>query len=193
MADAPEPQDPRAASQRAAAPWVVGLVLLGMGLALILMGESVPAPLARGEAAPDFELPLLDDRSPVTLSEQRGRVVLLNFWATWCKPCEDEMPSMERIYRELAPEGFEMIAVSVDKDFPEVAAFRDRLDLSFPIAMDTTEEVARRYQLQGYPESLLIDGEGRLVERYVGPRAWDDPAYVSRIRALMRDGRSDAS
>ena len=114
-----------------------------------------------------------------------GKVVLVNFWATWCKPCEDEMPAMERLYQQLHPRGFELLAISVDKEAPEVAAFRDRLGLSFPILLDPSEDVSRRYQTAGYPESLLIDREGVVVERYVGPREWDDPAYVERIRALL--------
>ena len=69
-----------------------------------------------------------------------------------------------------------------------MAAFRDRLAITFPIVLDATEEVARLYQTTGYPETLLIDGQGQVVERYVGPRDWDDPAYISRMEALVREG-----
>jgi peroxiredoxin len=156
-----------------------------VGVALVVLGEAPPEPIVRGSEAPDFEAPALDGRTPVRLADHRGRIVLLNFWATWCKPCEDEMPAMERLYEQLHPAGFELLAVSVDKEAPEVAAFRDRLDLTFPILLDPAEEVSRRYQTAGYPESLLIDRDGLVIERYVGPRAWDDPAYVERIRSLL--------
>jgi len=151
----------------------------------VLLGESVPSPLQRGAAVPEFSLPALDGRHPVSLAEQRGRVVLVNFWATWCGPCEQEMPAMERLYEQLGGEDFELLAVSVDDSAPEVAAFRDRLALRFPILLDPGAEVARRYQTTGYPESILVDRDGRMVERYVGPREWDAPAYVDRIRRLL--------
>ena len=149
------------------------------------LGEAPPDPLVRGSRAPDFEAPLLDGRAPSGLAGHRDEVVLLNFWATWCKPCEDEMPAMQRLYEALAPEGFALLAVSVDKEAPEVAAFRDRMALTFPILLDPDEAISRLYQTAGYPESLLIDRDGTVIERYVGPRAWDDPAYVERIRELL--------
>ena len=123
----------------------------------------------------------------MSLADQRGQVVLLNFWATWCKPCEDEMPAMQRLYAELQPHGFELLAISVDKTTPEVAAFRDRMDLGFPILLDPEEAVSRLYQTTGYPESLLVDRGGVLIERYVGPREWDDRVYLERIRSLLSE------
>jgi peroxiredoxin len=98
------------------------------------------------------------------------------------------MPAMQRLYERLRGRGFELLAVSVDKEAADVAAFRDRLAITFPIVLDATEEVARLYQTTGYPETLLIDGQGQVVERYVGPRDWDDPAYISRMEALVREG-----
>ena len=167
------------------ARFVVGGLVLAVGVALIVMSDAVPAPLARGDAAPYFELRLLDDSTLSSLSDYRGQVVLLNFWATWCKPCEDEMPAMERLYRELGDEGFELLALSVDEEATDVAVFRDRLGITFPILLDTEKEVSRLYQTTGYPESLLVGADGNIVERYVGPREWDDRLYVERIRALL--------
>jgi peroxiredoxin len=165
--------------------WWLGAAVLVGGLALVLFGEVAPDPLVRGSAAPDFQAVRLDGRQPVGLADYSGQVVLLNFWATWCKPCEDEMPAMQRLYQELHPLGFELLAVSVDQDASEVAGFRDRLELDFPILLDPGEEVSRLYQTAGYPESLLIDRDRVVVERYVGPREWDDRAYVERIRKLL--------
>ena len=161
--------------------------VLAGGFLLVLLGDVAPDPLVRGERVPDFSAPLLDGRQPVHLADQRGRVVLLNFWATWCKPCEDEMPAMQRLYAELHPQGFELLAISVDKTAPEIAAFRDRMGLSFPILLDPEEAVSRLFQTTGYPESLLVDREGVLIERYVGPREWDDRVYVERIRSLLSE------
>jgi cytochrome c biogenesis protein CcmG/thiol:disulfide interchange protein DsbE len=167
--------------------WVVGGVVLAVALALIWAGDShVPAPVGRGVEAPDFDLPRLSGEGRFVLSEQRGRVVLVNFWATWCKPCEDEMPSMERLYRELAPEGFELVAVSVDEDPEDVVAFRSRMGVSFPIALDPSQDVSRKYQTTGFPESLLVGPDGVVLERYVGPREWS--VYAPRIRSLLAGG-----
>jgi thiol-disulfide isomerase/thioredoxin len=167
--------------------WVAGAIVLSAALGLIWVGDSrVPAPVGRGGMAPDFDLALLSGGERFVLSEHRGRVVLVNFWATWCKPCEDEMPSMERLYRSLAPAGFELVAVSVDEAAVDVAAFRDRVGTTFPIALDPSQEVSRLYQTQGFPESLLLDQEGRILERYVGPREWS--IYEPRIRSLIAQG-----
>jgi peroxiredoxin len=111
--------------------------------------------------------------------------VLLNFWATWCKPCEDEMPAMQRLHARLAGPDFALLAVSVDQDEQEVRAFRDRLALDFPILRDPAQRVAGAYQTFRFPESWLLDREGTVVARYIGPREWDEPAYVERIRRLI--------
>ena len=161
--------------------------MLAATLALILVSENrVPPPVGRGAPAPDFSLPTLGRQGSISLSGLRGHVVLVNFWATWCKPCEDEMPSMERLYRRLHRQGLEIVAVSVDEDPALVASFRDRLSISFPIVLDSAQEASRLYQTTGYPESLLIDEGGTIVERYVGPRDW--AIYSDRIQRLISDG-----
>jgi thiol-disulfide isomerase/thioredoxin len=173
-------------------PSLIVVVALAVGVAVVFrLRANVPPPLAPGEPAPAFALPSLDGDASVTLAGQRGHVVLLNFWATWCGPCEAEMPSMERLHARLRGEPFALLAVSVAKERDAIEAFRKRLGLSFPILLDPDEAVAHRYQTTGFPESLLIDAEGRVVERYVGPRAWDDPLYLERIRSLI-DARGTA-
>jgi peroxiredoxin len=181
----PEEKEPPAQRSSTLVRLVAGAAVLAVGLAVILLGDDVPEPVGRGGAAPDFALPLLDGDRELRLSDHRGQVVLVNFWATWCKPCEEEMPAMERLYRRLHPRGFEMLAVSVDEDSGAVRAFREKMGITFPLLMDPSQEVARAYQTMGFPESLLIDPEGRVVERYVGPREWDHPAYVERIEGLL--------
>jgi peroxiredoxin len=94
------------------------------------------------------------------------------------------MPAMERLYRRLAPEGFELVAISVDHDVEAVRSFRERLGLSFPILLDPDQQAAIRYQTFRFPESLLIGPDGVIVERYVGAKDWDAQAYVERIRRL---------
>ena len=174
-------------TSRAWLPPVVALVVVALGLCVAMLQEQVDDPVARGVRAPDFDLPLLGQPSRVSLADIDGQVVLLNFWATWCKPCEDEMPAMDRLYRELSPEGFEMLAVSVDEELDLVARFQERLGVSFPILLDPQQEVSRRYQTTGFPESLLIDRRGTIVERYIGPRDWDHSTYAERIRKLLKE------
>jgi peroxiredoxin len=160
--------------------------VVALGAAMVFFADPGPGRYVdAGVEAPGFELPRLGDAAPVSLADLRGRVVLLNFWATWCKPCEDELPSMQRLHRALAGAGFELLAISVD-DAPEpVAEFRSRYGLAFPILLDPRREVAGAYQTHHFPESFLIDAEGRVVERYIGPRDWDAPEYLARIRALL--------
>jgi peroxiredoxin len=171
-------------------PWLIGCALAAAAAFSIWSEDGGGGAVGRGAPAPAFALPRLSGGPPVELAGLRGRVVLVNFWATWCKPCEDEMPAMERLYRRLAPEGFELLAISVDADVAPVAAFQERLGLSFPILLDPEQEVARSYQTFRFPESLLIGPDGVVVERYVGGKEWDAEAYVERIRRLLRTGVS---
>jgi peroxiredoxin len=162
------------------------VAVLALAAATILVfGETAGDPIGQGSPAPAFALPRVRDGAPLSLSDLRGRVVLLNFWATWCKPCEDEMPAMERLYQQLGGADFELVAVSVDEDAAEVTDFVDRLALSFPVLLDRGREVSTAYQTFRYPESFLIDREGVVAARFVGPREWDSELYVERIRRLV--------
>lgn len=163
----------------------IGALLTAAALFALARSGTVAPPLEPGREAPSFELASVDGGAPVSLASLRGKVVLLNFWATWCKPCEDEMPAMERLYRSLAGEPFELVAVSVDVDAAPVRAFRERLGLSFPLLLDPDRNVADAYQSYRFPESWLIDASGTLVARYVGPREWDAPEYEARVRRLL--------
>ncbi len=161
-------------------------VVVFVVLAVVFSDPQESTPLGQGSIAPEFDLPnIAGGRN--SLSDYKGRVVLLNFWATWCKPCKDEMPSMENLYAMLHEQGFELVAISVDDAVEPVLAFRDQYKLTFPILHDIDMDVANRYQTHRYPESLLIDAEGKVISRFVGPREWDDPLYVDRIRQLLSE------
>jgi peroxiredoxin len=171
-----------------AGSWLLGAGVVAATLFALLLNADTQAPVGRGTPAPAFELPLAGGGPPLDFEQLRGKVVLLNFWATWCKPCEDEMPAMERLYRALAGSDFELVAVSVDEDEAIVNAFVDRLGLSFPILMDRSKKVAGAYQTFRFPESLLVGRDGVVLERYVGPKEWDADAYLNRIRRLLAEG-----
>ena len=117
--------------------------------------------------------------------------MLLNLWATWCEPCEREMPAMQRLYERLEPAGLHLVAVSVDDDKDAVQRFRERFHLTFQILWDPDKRVSDAYQTYRYPETLLIGRDGVVVERYIGPRDWDSPLYEARIRRLL-EGRDSA-
>jgi peroxiredoxin len=168
-----------------AGTWVVAAAVVGaVGFAL-WSGESVPDPVGRGSRAPAFALPQRPGPGQLSLASLRGQVVLLNFWATWCEPCEREMPAIQRLHERLAPEGLRLVAVSVDDDQEAIDRFRERYRLTFPILSDPDKRVANTYQTYRYPETLLIGRDGVVVERYVGPRDWDSPLYEARIRKLL--------
>lgn len=164
---------------------IILAAVLGVGIvALLWTARQPPPPIEVGSAAPTFELPTLH-KGEVSLASLRGKVVLVNFWASWCRPCQVEMPAMERLYQKLQPRGFELVAVSVDEKKTDAESFSSRLNLTFPILLDPHKRVATMYQTFRYPESFLIDRRGTLVEHYVGSRDWDAPAYVSRIERLL--------
>ena len=168
-----------------AAGFAATLLVAAIVFAALWATGPPPEPIRPGQRAPDFSLPRLADDAPTALAELRGRIVFLNFWATWCKPCEEEMPAMERLYQELAGPGFEMVAISVDAGRAEVEAFQQRLGVTFPILLDPAKTVSESYQTYRFPESFLIDGEGRILARYIGPRDWDAAVYRDRIRRLI--------
>ena len=164
---------------------VVVLLLFGTGVRADPFTEmSVERP-SDAVAAPPFVLADLSG-AKVSLASLSGKVVLLNFWATWCIPCRTEMPGMERLWQRYRDRGLAIVAVSVDEGGEKrIANFVRRLNLSYPILLDPQSEVAERYEVSGLPVSFLIDGEGRLIGRLVGSREWDSPEGVSLIEELL--------
>ena len=142
-----------------------------------------------GKLASDFVAQDLNGQA-VRLSAQRGKVVFLNIWATWCPPCRMEMPAMEELSKKLSGDDFVMLAVSEDDGGAQlVRDFVKEFQLSFPVLVDPSGDVGRRFGVYGYPETFIIDREGRVVARYIGPRDWRDPGIVQTIRTLIDEGR----
>ncbi|MDR1374449.1 MAG: TlpA family protein disulfide reductase [Treponema sp.] len=139
--------------------------------------------LRRPPAAPDFSLPLIDGTN-IRLTELKGKVVFLNFWATWCGPCRAEMPSMEVLYRRYRDQGLEILAINVQEDRETAAAFMDRFRLSFPAALDNGG-VSRRYGIAAFPTTYIIDREGLIISRIVGSIDWDTPEIAAAFTTLL--------
>ena len=183
------------------AQWIgMGSVLVGLVGLGWLLGRGPSAPITASlallllaacsgpKAAPDFVAQDLEGQA-VRLSQHRGKVVFLNLWTTWCPPCREEMPAMQRLAQSLDGEGFVILAVSEDDGPEKVRAFVDEMKLEFPVLIDSTGTVGRTYGITGYPETFVIDRQGRQVARFIGPRDWDDPQIVEDLRILIDEGR----
>jgi cytochrome c biogenesis protein CcmG, thiol:disulfide interchange protein DsbE len=169
---------------------VAGLVttaLFGMVLALKLHSEINLVGV--GSRAPEFRAVHLSTGRPASLAEYRGKVLLLNIWATWCLPCRVEMPSLERLQRQLAGTDFRLVSVSIDiEDSTVVRRYAQELGLTFEILHDRPGAIREIYQTTGVPESFVIDRDGAIVKKVIGPAEWDSPVNETLIRRLL-DGR----
>lgn len=140
----------------------------------------------RVQAARAFTVPTPDGRS-LRLADYRGKVVFLNFWATWCPPCKEEMPAMERLYQRFKDQGFVVLAVSIDAEgAPVVIPFVKEHKLTFPIGLDQKMELASRYGVTGLPSTFLVNKKGNLAALAVGPREWDSKAAHTLIEFLLK-------
>ena len=153
--------------------------------------EQVQAPpmkrgmLKVGDQAPNFQLYDLNG-STVTLSDYRGSIVFLNFWATWCGPCLMEMPAMEALYKAFERKDFEILAISTDQQGVAVTRpFRNKLGLTFPILHDSDYRVGLAYGARSLPMSFLVDRKGVIIHRIFGARDWESPEAKEIIRAAL--------
>jgi peroxiredoxin len=140
---------------------------------------------ARQKMADDFTLPT-PGSATFRLSEHRGKVVMINFWATWCPPCLQEMPAMERLYRQHKDAGFEMVAVSVDTDAAKVKPYIAEHKFTFRVVLDPTMALANTYGVRALPSSFIVDRQGALAALAIGPRQWDNDASHSLVEAMVR-------
>ena len=144
--------------------------------------------LPTGSMAAPFELTALDG-TVVKSSELAGKVVLVNFWATWCGPCKEEMPSLARLQKQLDPAQFTLMTVTTDLQRQGIAHFLSQLGVSLPVLFDEDQEVSRSFMVRGLPTTIVIAPDGRLVGRAVGPRVWDSPEAVAVMRQVMERGK----
>jgi len=172
--------------------WVATVLWLVLPAAVV--NAELPAPdlsyeLTKLDApipAPDFTLEDMDGKRH-SLSDYRGKVIMLNFWATWCPPCRREIPSMESIYRDLGKSGFLVLAVNEFEEPDHVFAYTGQLSVfpTFPILFDRDSAVSQAYKVKGLPTTVLIDTQGRIVYRAVGGRDFDHPEVRKTVRELL--------
>lgn len=180
-------------------PYLLAGVAVVLVVALAWASRGRFTPVRPGEPAPSFQAHDLQ-RNPVNLEDYRGQVVLLNVWATWCPPCREEMPSMQRLYESYRGRDFEVVAVSVDaregqtdeagRRGGDIEAFADSLGLTFDILHDPSGGIQDTYQMTGVPESFVIGRDGVIYQRVTGATEWDAPQHRALIDRLLADGRS---
>lgn len=167
----------------------IGILALGLIWTFISADNSggstaglIPAP-QKGFLAPDFTLETLEGKS-LQLSDLRGRVVLVNFWATWCPPCRAEMPAFEQAFQDYENQGFTIVAVSAtaQDNLGNIAAFVEEFGLSFPIALDIDGSVNEQYQVRSLPTSFFVDKEGIITEVVIG-----GPIVEALVRARIEE------
>ena len=162
------------------------LLVLTLLVAAWAGAAAAAAPTLVGKEAPDFVLKARDGVN-LRLSEYRGQVVLVNFWARWAGDSREEMPALNKIYTTYGRAGLVVLGVSVDEDLQRAQEFADRAKVSYPVMFDTGSDVGRDYLLEKMPMTILIDRSGVVRYSHVGFKRGDDRAYLDHIRELLRE------
>lgn len=166
------------------------LVVLGAVVALTACTKKEAAmnqgPPQENSMAPAITVNALDGK-PLNLPDLKGKVVLLNFWATWCPPCREEIPSMMKLNSAMTGKPFQMVAVSIDEGGrPAIESFFKTSGFSLPVYTDPDNRAAKTYGITGVPETFIIDKSGILLKKVIGPMAWDSPDVLSYVEGLTK-------
>jgi peroxiredoxin len=156
------------------------------GLAALFIALPVLANVDTNSVAPDFTLNAQGGKS-VELTQFKGQVVMLNFWASWCGPCRQEMPLLDSIYKKYSKLGFTMIGVNVEPDSKAANDWLKQTPVSFPILYDTDSKVSKLYGVSGMPSTVIVDRKGTVRMIHHGYKPGDEEEYLSSIRSLMRE------
>lgn len=162
---------------------VIGTALL---VASHLMKDELN-PVEVGTTAPDFRAKVLGAGAYKSLADYKGQVVVLNVWATWCGPCREELPSLERLYKAYGAQGLKLVAVSIDKEISEdsIRAFANHFGLTFEILHDPTGSVEQAYQTTGYPETFVIGREGTIRKKWISAADWSSQGNRALVAQLL--------
>ena len=174
---------------------IVVLLVLALFGATHFIGDEL-FPVSVGMQAPPVQgTTIVGPKRVKTLADYKGRIVLLNIWATWCGPCREEMPSMEKLYREFGPQGLEIVAVSVDDPGAEktIQQFAKEFGITFEILHDPDKITATHYQVTGYPESFIIGKEGTIRRKVFAATDWSSDANRALVRELLGNAMRSAS
>lgn len=156
--------------------------------AFLFLTAEAPSPWSIdelvGKKAPEVTLKDMNEKT-VSLSSLKGNAVLINFWATWCPPCRDEMPSLNRLYREYRNKGLIVVAVSTDRSASPVKDFLGKNPVDFPVLMDSNSKAAKQFKVFSLPTTLLLDKKGAIVQKYLGEEEWDSANIRDKINAVL--------
>lgn len=163
----------------------VRAVLVALAVVLALLARPANAVTIQ-DVAPDFTLKSLSGEN-LRLNEYRGQVVLINFWASWCGPCRQEMPLLDRLHQRYVDTGFAVLGVNVEGDEKPARALIDKIPVSFPVLIDEGQLVSELYRLEAMPSTVVVDRDG--VVRYIhrGYKPGDEAKYVEVVRELIRE------
>jgi len=166
---------------------IVVVLLAALGVGLYSMRDQL-FPVDVGTTAPDFRARTVDSSNVVrTLADYRGKVLVLNIWATWCEPCKVEMPSFQQLHQQMANTDLRIVAISIDDAVgaDSVRAYARGMGLTFDILLDSTHTIDRDYQATGYPETFVVARDGTIRKKWIGPANWTSPPNVTLIRDLL--------
>jgi len=153
---------------------------------LVSVASAGASATAVSQRAPDFTLPSAAGTN-LRLQEQRGQVVMLNFWATWCGPCRREMPQLDRLYEKYRAAGFVLLGVNIDEDQRNAVGLSSKLGLHFPVLFDSKQKVSRLYDLSTMPSTVLIDRDGRVRFVHLGYKDGYEETYEKQVTELLRE------
>jgi len=162
---------------------IVPAVLMALAL---LAAPALPAGEVPPTPAPDFTLPTLEGTN-LRLGEQQGKVVLVNFWASWCGPCRQEMPALDELHQRYNRLGFTVLGVNVEQDPAAARDYLEDLPVSFPVLLDSRNEVTRTYQVSAMPSTVIIDRDGQVRYIHEGYSPGDEALYQDVVRGLIRE------
>jgi peroxiredoxin len=154
-------------------------------VAFVVVAGSASSAIAPTTPAPDFSLHAMSGPN-MRLKDQRGRVVMVNFWATWCAPCQQEMPQLNRLYQKYRSSGFVLLGVNVDDDSSKAADLATKLGITFPVLLDADKTVSKLYDVSTMPSTMLIDRDGKVRYVHRGYLAGYEDAYATQIRELLK-------
>ena len=160
---------------------------LTLGLLLaVFAATSLASSDLEGQVAPDFALKSSTGEN-LRLSEYRGKVVMINFWATWCGPCRQEMPLLDELYTRYERVGFSLLGVNIDDDSRRAMQMIEDLGVSFPVLFDARKEVSQLYQVEAMPVTVLVDREGNVRHVHHGYKPGYEDKYLDQVRSLLRE------
>jgi peroxiredoxin len=164
--------------------------LLALCIALQARAGQTLTVMPEGVAAPDFEL-MDTEGNRHRLSDYRGRPVIINFWTTWCPPCREEIPSMNRAWHILKQEGIAMLAINMGEDEDTIFVFTADYPADFPMLMDRSGDVIAEWPVKGLPTTYVVAPDGTIAFRAIGSREWDDAGLLERVRSLQKEKGPD--